>query len=174
MSKKPGAVHEESTAIEETLRLRERRLSKKREKLTDAFLYREVIDAATYQEELAGLEQQICAVRSERHEAELEGLDIEGLLNYAEHVAMNAGTLWRDANPEQRLRLQRFWFPTGVTWSNGTVGTAVTSLPFSELATETSGDSSVATLVIGSSNRFLGGLRSERGWKLLLLLRDAA
>ena len=74
------------------------------------------------------------------------GLDIEGLLHYAEHVAMNAGTLWRDANLEQRLRLQRFWFPTGVTWSDGTVGTGVTSLFFSELATETRSDSGVATL----------------------------
>ena len=131
---------QDSTALEAQLRLKEERLSRKRDQLTDAFLYREVIDDATYQEELSRLDQQIEAIRSERHDTELGGLDIEGLLHYAEHVAMNAGTLWRDANLEQRLRLQRFWFPTGVTWSDGAVGTGVTSLFFSELATETSGD----------------------------------
>ena len=87
---------------------------------------------------------------------------------------MNAGTLWRDANLKQRLRLQRFWLPTGVTWSDGAVGTSVTSLFFSELATETSGDLGVATLKCWSSNRagFESGSHASKACAFLRPWRD--
>jgi hypothetical protein len=48
-----------------------------------------------------------------RHDAELDGLDVEALLGYAEFTALNPGRLWQEARPEQKARLRTFLVPTG-------------------------------------------------------------
>lgn len=66
---------------------------------------------------------------------------MEGLLNYATHVLVNAGTVWRDAEHEQRLRLQGFIYPEGLTWAEGRFGTVPTTFFFNALPAAAGTDS---------------------------------
>jgi hypothetical protein len=59
-----------------------------------------------------------------RHEAEVDGLDVEAVLNYAEFLAMNPARLCQDATPEKKARLQAFLVPSGLTWDGERFGTA--------------------------------------------------
>ncbi len=71
-------------------------------------------------------------------QAELEGLDVEALLNYAEYMALHPARLWQEAGAEQKARLQAFMVPTGLTWDGERFGTVVSGLFFSRLTAETS------------------------------------
>src|SRR5439155_16734733 len=57
----------------------------------------------------------------------------EAVLNFAEHVAMNAARLWIAGDPEHKQRLQVSLFPKGVSFSAEGFGTPVTCLMFSQL-----------------------------------------
>jgi hypothetical protein len=59
--------------------------------------------------------------------------DIEGVLAFAEHVIGNAAALWINASPDDRLALQRAFFPDGLIWDGAGFGTAVTCLAFKPL-----------------------------------------
>jgi hypothetical protein len=79
----------------------------------------------------------------ERHDAQLEGLDVEAVLRYGEFLASNAARLWVEAD---RGRLQAVLFPEGLRFSNGRFGTTVTTLLFNEVGPEEPAGSSLATL----------------------------
>ena len=112
---------------------RVRELERRKARLEEAFLYEDTIDRATYQKHSDRLSEERALALMEKHDHELEGLDVEALLNYAEFVAANPGRLWQEASPEQRRRLQTFLVPTGVTWDGERIGTGVTGLFFSRL-----------------------------------------
>jgi hypothetical protein len=82
----------------------------------------------------------------EKHDHELQGFDVEALLNYAEFVAANPGRLWQEASPEQRRRLQTFLVPTGVTWDGERIGTGVTGLFFNKLTPESADEGRLVAL----------------------------
>ena len=72
------------------------------------------------------------------HEARLDDLDVEGVLNFAEHVLTNAGRLWTELSLDQKQRLQQVLFPKGVTYSDvdlprfrGRITVCDITLPFS-------------------------------------------
>lgn len=73
----------------------------------DAFIYREAID---------------------------QELDVEGVLSFAEHVALNAGRLWGELSLDHRQRLQKLIFPEGMSYQGGTFRTAQTALFFNDLS----------------------------------------
>ena len=68
-----------------------------------------------------------------RHEAELDRLDVETLVNYAEYMALNPGRLWQEAGVEQKGRSQRFVAPSGLTWDDERFGAVATGLFFGRL-----------------------------------------
>jgi hypothetical protein len=82
-----------------------------------------------------------------RHEAEIEGLDVETLLNYAEYLALNPARLWQEAGPEQKARLQVFLVPSGLTWDGERFGTVESGLFFSRLARDSSSGGKMAPQV---------------------------
>lgn len=70
----------------------------------------------------------------DRHSSELDELDVEGILAFAERVLPRAADLWVQASLEQRQRFQQLFFPEGIAFGgNGFVRTAVTAPAFSYL-----------------------------------------
>jgi hypothetical protein len=61
-------------------------------------------------------------------DAELEGLDVETLVNYAEFLALNPARLWQEAEPDQKVRLRAFLVPAGLAWNGERFGTVATGL----------------------------------------------
>ena len=51
--------------------------------------------------------------------------DVEGVLTFAEHVLMNARSLWVNATSGDKRTLQRALFPEGLAWGASGFGTAV-------------------------------------------------
>jgi len=120
--------HDAARKLAGKLDRRVRKLERRKARLEEAFLYEETIDRATYQKHGDRLSEERALALMEKHDHELEGLDVETLLNYAEFVAENPTRLWEEASPEQRRRLQTFLVPTGVTWDGERIGTGVTGL----------------------------------------------
>ena len=72
--------------------------------------------------------------RIDRHSGQLEELDVEGILAFAERVLPRDADLWVQASLEQRQRFQQLFFPGGIAFDgNGFVRTAVTTPAFSYL-----------------------------------------
>jgi hypothetical protein len=70
----------------------------------------------------------------DRHSGQLDELDVEGILAFAERVLPRAADLWVQASLEQRQRFQLLFFPEGISFDgNGFVGTGVTAPAFSYL-----------------------------------------
>ena len=68
------------------------------------------------------------------HSGQLEELDVEGILAFAERVLPHAADLWVQASLEQRQRFQQLFFPDGIAFDGkGFVGTRVTAPAFSYL-----------------------------------------
>jgi len=108
-------------------------LDKRKSRLEEAYLYEQTIDRDTYKRHSDRLSEERALALLGRHDAELDGLDVETLLNYAEFMALNPGRLWQEAGPEQKARLQAFMVPSGLTWDGERVGTVASGLFFSRL-----------------------------------------
>ena len=100
----------------------------------EAYLYEQAIDRDTYAGRSDRLSEERALLQLGRHGAEIEGLDVETLLNYAEYLALNSARLWQEAGPEQKARLQVFLVPSGLTWDGERFGTVESGLFFSRLA----------------------------------------
>ena len=67
-------------------------------------------------------------------ERQLDELDVEGILAFAERVLPRAADLWVQASLEQRQRFQQLFFPDGIAFDgNRFVRTGVTAPAFSYL-----------------------------------------
>ncbi len=110
-------------------------LKERKEQLIEAFVYQGAIDKATFQDQLDKLKEEMTLAEIELNEARLEELDVEAVLTFSQYVFLNAGRLWAEASLDQKQRLQGVLFSGGVTFSNGTFGTAKTCLAFNLLET---------------------------------------
>ena len=97
------------------------------------FLVKGTLDEKTYKEQAEKIGAEIIVKQIELNEAEMEGFDIEAVLNFAEHLILNATRLWREADLNQKQRLQKVFFPGGMTFLNGEFGTTATCLFFNRL-----------------------------------------
>jgi hypothetical protein len=103
----------------------------RRDRLVEAFVYERAVDRATYDAMLSKLTGERLEIEQACSEAEVERFDATAVVDYAIHVFMHAGALWRDAEAQQRGPLQAFLFPAGLKWGrNGFVRTALTGLMF--------------------------------------------
>ena len=69
-----------------------------------------------------------------RHSGQLDELDVEGILAFAERILPRASDVWVEGSLEQRQRFQQLFFPDGIAFDgNGFVGTGVTAPAFSYL-----------------------------------------
>jgi hypothetical protein len=122
-------------------------LDKRKARLEEAYLYEQAIDRDTYARHSDRLSEERALLQLGRHGAEIEGLDVETLLNYAEYLALNPARLWQEAGPEQKARLQVFLVPSGLTWDGERFGTVESGLFFSRLARGSSSGGKMAPQV---------------------------
>jgi site-specific DNA recombinase len=122
-------------------------LDKRKVRLEEAYLYEQAIDRDTYTRHSDRLSEERALLQLGRHEAELDGLDVETLLNYAEYLALDPARLWQEAGPEQKARLQAFLVPSGLTWDGERFGTVASGLFFSRLAGDSSSGGGMAPQV---------------------------
>jgi site-specific DNA recombinase len=103
----------------------------KKDRVVEAFLHERLIDQATYQRQVANLDEEIASAEVAVHEAHVDEIDVEGVLGFAEHLLSDPARMWSEATLDQRQRLQKVLFPQGVTCSpDGRFGTAETSVIF--------------------------------------------
>jgi hypothetical protein len=72
--------------------------------------------------------------RIDRHSGQLEELDVEGILAFAERILPRASDVWVQASLDQRQRFQQRFFPNGIAFDgNRFVGTGAAAPVFSYL-----------------------------------------
>lgn len=107
----------ETNAARMKLNRRIEELEDRRQKLVEAYLYRGAIEAAVYRRQDDKLSEEFAIARMQLHEKELDEIDVEGALNFADAVMFDARRLWIEGDLGQRQRLQKVLFPKGVTYS---------------------------------------------------------
>jgi site-specific DNA recombinase len=109
-------------------------IQKKLDRLDEAFLFERSIDIDVYDRHAEKLREELTLLRIDRHATEIEELDVEGILAFAERVLPRAADLWVQASLAQRQRFQQLFFPEGMTFDGRDfVGTAVTTRAFNYL-----------------------------------------
>ena len=84
--------------------------------LDEAFLFERSIDIETYDRHAEKLREELTLARIDRHSGQLEELDVEGILAFAERVLPRTADLWVQASLEQRQRFQQLFFPEGIAF----------------------------------------------------------
>ena len=103
-------------------------------RLDEAFLFERSIDIETYDRHAEKRREELTLARIERHSGQLEELDVEGILAFAERILPRASDLWVLASLNQRQRFQQLFFPDGIAFDgNRFIGTGVTAPAFSYL-----------------------------------------
>ena len=104
----------------------------KLDRLDEAFLFDRSIDIETYDRHAERLREELTLARIDCHSTQLEELDVEGILAFAERVLPRAADLWVQASLDQRQRFQQLFFPDGIGFDgNRFIGTGVTAPAFS-------------------------------------------
>ena len=65
----------------------------------------------------------------------MEEFDVDGVLDFAEHVVLNASKMWLEADLEKRGILQRTLFPQKISYLDGEFLKCETRLLFKDLRT---------------------------------------
>ena len=118
-------------------------IQEKRDRLDEAFLFERSIDIETYDRHAEKLREELTLARIDRHSGQLEELDVEGILAFAERILPRASDLWVQASLDQRQRFQQLFFPDGIAFDgNRFVRTGATAPVFNylrEIRTENEG-----------------------------------
>jgi site-specific DNA recombinase len=114
---------------------KQKAIQQKLDRLDEAFLYERTIDIERYDRHRDKLREELTLLQMDRHATELEELDVEGILAFAERVLPSASNLWVQASLNQKQRLQQLFFPEGVRFDGKRlVGTGLTLPVFNYLA----------------------------------------
>ena len=127
-----AAVREELDRAERAAKA----IQEKLDRLDEAFLFERSIDIDTYDRHAEKLREELTLARIDRHSGQLEELDVEGILAFAERILPRASDLRVQASLDQRQRFQQLFFPDGIAFDgNRFVGTGATAPAFSYLRT---------------------------------------
>jgi hypothetical protein len=83
-------VREKAEAVERRIKAIRQRI----DRLDNAFLYEQSIDIDTYDRHKERLNEELTLARMDRHATELEEMDVEGILGFAERVLPRAADLF--------------------------------------------------------------------------------
>ena len=108
---------------------RQQVIRKKLDRLDEAFLYERTIDIDTYDHHRDKLREELTLAQMDRHSCELEEMDVEGILTFAERVLPSASNLWVQSSLAQKQRLQQVFFPEGVRFDGKKLVGTGTTLP---------------------------------------------
>ena len=113
---------------------RQKAIREKLDRLDQAFLFERSIDIETYDRHGDTLREELTLAQMDRHSCELEEMDVEGILAFAERVRPSASNLWVQSSLAQKQRLQQVFFPDGVRFDGKKlVGTGTTLPVFNHL-----------------------------------------
>jgi hypothetical protein len=122
-------------------------IQEKLDRLDEAFLFERSIDINTYDRHAEKLREELTLARIDRHSGQLEELDVEGILAFAERVLPRAADLWVQASLDQRQRFQQLFFPDGIAFDgNRFIGTGATAPAFSYLRPVEAGNEGLVDL----------------------------
>ena len=93
---------------------RQKAIQEKLDRLDEVFLYKRSIDIERHDRHRDKLREEFTLVQMDRHATELEELDVEGILAFAERVLPSASNLWVQSSLDQKQRLQQLFFPEGI------------------------------------------------------------
>jgi len=103
------------------------------------------------------LDAEIAICKSERHDAELEEIDVGAALKVAEYMFRHMREIWDRLGIEWRQRFQKTVFPQGLGYTqDGGFGTATSSLFINDLCAEDEEKPLLARPRRVISNLFLG------------------
>jgi len=85
---------------------RAKAIQQKLDRLDDAFIFARSIDLETYERQRDRLREELTLVQIDRHGSQLEELDVEGIMAFAERVPPRAADLWVQSSLDQQQRLQ--------------------------------------------------------------------
>jgi hypothetical protein len=123
---------------------RVRAIQQKLDKLDEAFLYSETIDATTYGRQRDRLREELTLAKIDHHAEAVEELDVEGILAFAERILPRASDLWVQASLDYKQRLQLLFFPEGIAFDGNRFNrTAATAPLFNYLAPSEGADERV-------------------------------
>ena len=106
------------------------------------------------------IQAQICLLKCEKHEEQLESLHIEAMLASAEYVLCDAWQLWCRLPLEQKKRFNDLLFPEGIECSQyGQLRTPVTNAAIEVCDRLAAGYSPLAPHTLSGSNTFLVWLK---------------
>ncbi len=109
-------------------------IQKRLDRLDEAFLFERSIDIDVYDRHAEKLRQELTLLRMDRHASEIDELDVEGILAFAERILPRAADLWMQSSLDQRQRFQQLFFPEGMAFDGrDLVRTAATAPAFSYL-----------------------------------------
>lgn len=107
----------------------------KLDRLDEAFLFSKSIDQGTYERHRDKLRQELTFNQIDVHADQLEKMDVEGILAFAERILPRAADLWAQSSLDHKQRLQTLFFPEGISFDGSRFNrTAVTAPFFSYLA----------------------------------------
>lgn len=101
-------------------------LTERKNRLVE-FLLGGHLDQQTYEEQVQRLNSEIQRAKDRFTEADMECADVEAVIEFAERLVERPKQLWVESSLEQKQRLQRVFFPDGVTYTADGFGTAVTN-----------------------------------------------
>jgi site-specific DNA recombinase len=88
------------------------------------------LDQQTYEEQAQRLNAEIQRAKERFAEADMECMDVEAVMEFAERLVERPKQLWLESSLEQKQRLQRVFFPDGLTYTADGFGTAPTNSLF--------------------------------------------
>ena len=130
--------------IQGNLRRKLTELEAKQDKIAERLLLDDP-NSAVYERLLVKLRAEVTQTNLEIENATIDNFDTEGVLDFAERALRNAAHLWLMAAPEQKPRLQKAFFPDGLTFEGGKLRTDVTCSAFSLLALRSDSASGLAS-----------------------------
>ena len=104
-------------------------IREKLDRLDQAFLFERSIDIDTYDRHRDKLSEELTLAQMDRHSCELEEMDVEGILVFAERVLPSASNLWVQSSFAQKQRLQHVFFPDGIPFDGKKLVGTGTTLP---------------------------------------------
>ena len=123
----------EAGAFRRTLEKRVVSIDERINQLIEAHVHAKSIDRQTFETRMKREREALALVQLELSDAELDELDVEGVLTFAERLLTNAGRLWPSLDLGQKIRLQSAVFPTGLEFNGDAFRTPELSSVFSYL-----------------------------------------
>ena len=121
-------------------------VQQKLDRLDDAFLFQQSIDATSYERQRDRLREELTLAQIDHHAEATDEFDVQGILAFAERILPRASDLWVQASLDYRQRLQGLFFPEGIAYDGTRFNrTAVTAPLFKYLAPSESADERVVS-----------------------------